>query len=87
VGDPPDPAHFEKELRKSLIQYITQHPQAMDTAEGIATWWTKVEGSQDVEAVRRALEQLADEGLFERVGSGRSAHYRSRKYGVPRPIK
>lgn len=76
VSDPPDPEEFEEMLRETLLRYVTQHPQAMDTAEGISAWWTSGEEGRDVEKVRRVLDRLTDEGLFERLGTGRYSHYR-----------
>jgi Fe2+ or Zn2+ uptake regulation protein len=77
VSDPPDPEEFEVMLREMLLRYVTQHPQAMDTAEGISAWWTRGEVGRDVETVRRVLDRLTDEGLFERLGAGRYSHYRA----------
>jgi len=79
VGDFPDHDSIDREMGKSLIQYLEEHPEAMDTAEGIAEWWMKGRESRDVETVRRALGQLTTKGLLEVVASGKYAHYRLRK--------
>jgi len=76
VSDPPDPEEIEQMLRETLLRYVAEHPQAMDTAEGICAWWTKGERGWDVETVRRVLDRLTEEGLFERLGAGRYSHYR-----------
>jgi Fe2+ or Zn2+ uptake regulation protein len=79
VSDPPDPQELEEMLRETLLKYVTEHPQAMDTAEGISAWWTRGEKGWDIETVRRVLDGLTDEGLFERLGAGRYSHYRAAK--------
>jgi Fe2+ or Zn2+ uptake regulation protein len=79
VGDPPDPEAYDKKIGASLMRYLVEHPQAMDTAEGIAEWWTRDGESRDVETVRRVLGHLINQGLVERIGSGKYAHYRLRK--------
>lgn len=76
MSDPPESEDPEQMLRESLLKYVAEHPQAMDTAEGISAWWTKGEMSRDIEAVRRVLDRLTNEGFLERVGTGRYAHYR-----------
>lgn len=79
MGDPPDEKYLDSELSKSVIEYLAAHPEAMDTAEGIATWWTKGEGMWNVERTRRVLEQLSEQCVLEKIGSGEFAHYRLRK--------
>ena len=69
----------DKKIGAAVIQYLVEHPQAMDTAEGIADWWIRDGESHDVEQVRRVLGRLADRGLIERVGTGKYAHYRPTK--------
>ena len=79
MSDPPEPERLEQMLRETLLKYVTEHPQAMDTAEGISAWWTKREMGTDVETVRRVLDRLTDEGLLERLGAGKYSHYRLAK--------
>ncbi len=66
-------------MAKIIMQYLGEHPQAMDTAAGIAAWWTKDERHPDVERVGRVLRQLTAAGVLEEVGSGKYVHYRLRK--------
>ena len=79
VGDPRDYTSIGTEVGKAVVAYLAEHPQAMDTAEGIAEWWMKDHESRDIETVRRVLGQLTREGLLEVVGAGKYAHYRLRK--------
>ena len=77
MADPTEqPEELEEVLRDALLNYVREHPQAMDTAEGISAWWTK---GSDIETVRRVLDRLTEEGLLERVGEGRYSHYRLAK--------
>ena len=79
MADPLEPEELEEVLREALVNYVTEHPQAMDTAEGISAWWTKGERGSDIETVRRVLDRLTEEGVLERLGEGRYSHYRVAK--------
>lgn len=62
------------EVRSEILGYLLDHPQAMDTLDGIATWWVLEQhvqrGIDDVEA---ALSELVDAGLLIRLNDDRSA--------------
>ncbi len=46
-----------------ILGYLSSHPDAKDTAEGVGNWWLNGEGiSVDVEAVRGSLEYLVKLG-------------------------
>jgi hypothetical protein len=67
----------EADLAKAVMKYLEEHPQAMDTLEGIAEWWVmRQKVRTDLEALTKVLDDLADQGLLERIGSGESARYR-----------
>ena len=60
-----------------MIGYLAEHPQAMDTVQGIAEWWVARQQVQvDVEALARVLQRLVDEGLIEKVDSANGPLYR-----------
>jgi hypothetical protein len=62
------------------MDYLVEHPNAMDTSEGIAEWWImRRQIKVEVEAVQRVLSQLTARGLLEKIGSGASARYRLKK--------
>lgn len=43
--------------------YLSDHPNAADTIEGVATWWLSGNPSRDwINTVRRAIELLAESG-------------------------
>jgi hypothetical protein len=34
-----DTSRSGEEVAEAILGYLAQHPQAMDTADGIAQWW------------------------------------------------
>lgn len=70
---------LESQMSKSVIDYVIRHPQAMDTVEGIASWW--IAGSKGVDhgILQRVLDQLAAGGVLEKLGTANRTHYRLRK--------
>jgi predicted transcriptional regulator of viral defense system len=59
------------------MQYVTEHPHAMDSIEGIAEWWImRRQVRVDVEALEKVLSQLTEKGLLERIESGEKVRYR-----------
>lgn len=67
----------ESPVAAAILDYLAEHPQAMDTLEGIAEWWLARQRVRiEVRAVASALQQLTEQGLLEEVGSGESRCYR-----------
>jgi hypothetical protein len=71
----PDAAHLS--TARQILGYLSRHPQAKDTREGIAAWWIQ---HQRVElAVHRvvlALELLARQNfVLEATGPDRRRYY------------
>ena len=64
-------------LVHEISSYLTRHPEARDTVEGIAEWWLLRQQIHDqTAAVRAALEQLVLEDLvLERRGLDGRAFY------------
>jgi hypothetical protein len=83
LAEPPQPAHdkeIESRVLEAVVDYVASHPQAMDTALGIAAWWIPgIAERADIRMVRRVLERLTETGVLERIGAGDRAHYRVRK--------
>lgn len=48
----------------AILHYLRDHPQAKDSAKGIAQWW--VEEKQEI--VAKALALLVKEGVVEKRG-------------------
>ena len=48
-------------LAAEIVQYLADHPDAVDTAEGILRWWLPSRGMESSpETLRRALEALVE---------------------------
>lgn len=50
---------------QELSHYLRSHPDACDTPEGIAHWWTGDAGPAPVSLVETALAWMADCGVVE----------------------
>jgi hypothetical protein len=74
--EPRDP---DDALCDTLLEYLTAHPLAMDTAQGIAEWWIpRTTDRVEIESVARALRRLTERGLLEELGAGTNRRYRLR---------
>ena len=66
----------DAELEDAVLQYVAEHPQAMDTLVGIAEWWImRRQVRVDMEALQRVLERLIQKGLLEKSESGEQTRY------------
>ena len=55
----------EVSLARDILQYLSRHPQAKDTPEGIASWWHQQHRiERAVREVFQALELLTARGLI-----------------------
>jgi len=63
----------------ALVRYLRLHPQASDTAEGIARWWLRGEMRAEVWHVQQVLEWMTEAGLIEGITTrdGRKRYRRS----------
>ncbi len=67
----------EAAVAEAILAYLDEHPQAMDTLEGIAEWWLlRQRVREEVGRGARVLRRLADDGLLEEVGTGPACRYR-----------
>jgi len=70
----------EAELGKAILEYLGEHPDAQDTAEGIASFWVmRQKVKEEVKDVSRVLRQLTKSGQLEKVKRGDHVLYRLRK--------
>ena len=80
MDKPPELAggeEYEAELARAVMEYLSQHPRAMDTVNGIVDWWIPAGGVRvDPVSMRRVLDQLVQRGFLERIGQGNYTHYR-----------
>lgn len=70
---------FDK-LAGEIERYLSCHPEAADSVQGIVHWWlTQQRLEVAVNAVTRALELLEKNGVVEKyAGPGRVTWYRRR---------
>jgi Fe2+ or Zn2+ uptake regulation protein len=70
----------DEEVAQSILAYLAEHPQAMDTVEGIAQWWIMRQQIRvTATTVARVLRQLAERGLLEEFGDGEQRRYRLKR--------
>ena len=56
------------QVAERIEQYLTQRPEAADTAEGISTWWLSSPlGADALPTVLAALRQLEARGVVRSV--------------------
>jgi len=53
------------EVVDAILRYLHAHPQAVDSAEGIARWWLPSDWCVDVHTVEAALARLQEQGLIQ----------------------
>jgi hypothetical protein len=72
-----EPQHVDDEVCTAVLAYLRENPRAMDTLEGITTWWLPRQQIRfDVERVWHALELLKARGVVEEFHAGDIALYR-----------
>jgi len=77
LDDPREIPWCDAELEAAVRRYLAEHPEAMDTTEGIADWWLMRERTRvDLEALVRTLGRLSDQGVLKKIGTGDRARYR-----------
>jgi hypothetical protein len=54
----------------ALVAYLLAHPQASDTAEGIARWWLRTDSPGNSMLLQQALDWMEGQGLIESVVAG-----------------
>ena len=78
----------EKALRARVLEYLSQHPQAMDTLDGIAEWWLRGEGeSIDRIELGNVLSFLNAEGIVKELYSGSDTRFALRESRKTPPAK
>ena len=63
---PETPDADVREVAQAIRRYLTDHPQAADTAQGIQRWWLLPNfGELPLAKVEAALAQLEAEGVVQ----------------------
>ncbi len=74
----------DEDMAKAILAYFAEHPQATDTAEGVAQWWiTSHQDRTSASRVVRVLDGLVAKGLIERQGNGDQRRYRLKRRRPP----
>jgi Fe2+ or Zn2+ uptake regulation protein len=61
--------HNLTEVVDAILRYLDAHPDAADSAEGIAKWWLPADWCVDQASVEAALERLLKQSLVQRHGN------------------
>ena len=78
------PDDVDVAMRQELLEYLREHPHAMDSLEGVVEWWLPRHTIRiTVERVARALEALTRDGHIEKVSDGEHVWYRLRARPLP----
>jgi hypothetical protein len=73
VGD----TDADDQLAEALLAYLSECPNAEDTAAGVTEWWLMRQRVRvQVEAVAKVLSTLVERGVLEETGSGDQRRYR-----------
>ena len=70
----------DKEAAQAILAYLAEHPQAMDSVEGIAQWWLMRQQIRvNVMKLTQVLGELTERGLVEEIGEGEQRRYRLKR--------
>lgn len=77
---PPEDSQREGDLARRVLDYLSEHPQATDTLEGIAEWWVMREQVRvDVKLLERVLHRLTEQGFLEEIHGGAQVRFSLKK--------
>jgi Fe2+ or Zn2+ uptake regulation protein len=64
-------------LRQAILNYLEEHPDAMEALDGIAEWWiARSQIRVEVEALGRVLEELTQSGVLKEMRVTGKTYYR-----------
>ena len=77
---PPEDSQREEDLARCVLDYLSEHPQATDTLEGIAEWWVMREQVRvDVKLLERVLHRLTEQGFLDEIHGGAQVRFSLKK--------
>jgi len=67
----------QEELKKAILEYLSEHPNAMDTMVGIADWWLmRNQVRVQISLLDKVLRQMTASNFLEAQGTGGQKLYR-----------
>lgn len=73
-------SQLDQDVAQAILGYLAEHPEAMDTPEGIASWWLmRQQVRVAVPTVVRVLHHLTETGVLDELGTGATVRYRLRR--------
>jgi hypothetical protein len=70
-------------VAERIVRYLRIHPEAADTAEGVAQWWLRLQPNADRDdVVAKALKRLMREGAVIQISLNGNTIYRRGRPGV-----
>jgi response regulator of citrate/malate metabolism len=65
-----DQSETDKQIRRGILQYLVEHPDAKDTLEGIHKWWlSEGQSNWSRDKVQKALDGLTSKGWLTKRGT------------------
>ena len=78
-----DSSHDDSILRQAILNYLKEHPDAMEAVNGIAEWWiARSQIRVEVEALKRVLKELTENGVLKEMRVTGETYYRLAKRDV-----
>ena len=72
-----NPSNDDSVLRQAILNYLEEHPNAMEALDGIAEWWiARGQIRVEVEALGRVLEELTKSGVLKEMRVTGKTYYR-----------
>src|SRR5262249_36417011 len=67
----------EERLMIAILDYLAEHPNAMDSMEGIADFWIARSAIRvELRRLKQVLTRLVESGVLERIESGSQTFFR-----------
>ncbi len=72
-----NPSNDDSVLRQAILNYLEEHPDAMEALDGIAEWWiARGQIRVEAEALGRVLEELTESGVLKEMRVTGKTYYR-----------
>ena len=72
-----NPSNDDSVLRQAILNYLEEHPDAMEALDEIAEWWiARSQIRVEAEALGRVLEDLTKSGVLKEMRVTGETYYR-----------